>query len=379
MIDTTKIKVKAGDGGDGHVSFRREKFIAKGGPNGGNGGKGGDVVLVAEHNLATLRDFRSKVLFSAEKGAPGGNRLKTGISGADLYIKVPVGTLVYIIKDGVDELVGDLNQEGQLLTIARGGKGGLGNAHFKSSVNQAPTQFTQGVKGDAMELKLELRLIADVGIIGFPNAGKTTLINKLTKTNARVADYPFTTIIPNLGVYHVRDGKEIILCDIPGLIAGASTGKGLGFEFLRHIERTRLLVHLIDPLLVDLNIDEVTTFKDYLTGEKLFERYTAIRDELYKYSDTLRVKPEIVVLNKLDVTEVRESLPVLMDYFKEKGITLYAISAVTGEGTEVLIAKILEMLSDIANTVPTELNTTSIIAKPKVYTVDTLPNKRMVK
>src|SRR3989344_5487685 len=254
MIDYARVKIKAGDGGDGVVHFRREKYVPKGGPDGGDGGRGGSAYLVANENLTTLMDFRAKSVFKAKDGEKGEKNNRTGASASDLYLEVPIGTLVKVV-DRVhkrEDLVADLTDVDEKLLIATGGAGGKGNFRFKSSTNQIPLQFTPGEKGEEKDLILEIKLIADVGLIGLPNAGKSTLLNSLTHASAKVGNYPFTTIEPNLGVMDVSSlGVSYALADLPGLIEVAASGKGLGDEFLRHVERTRLLVHMIDPFLAD--------------------------------------------------------------------------------------------------------------------------------
>ena len=330
MVDLVEIKVKAGKGGDGKVSFRREKFIPKGGPDGGDGGKGGDVILVADNNMSTLVDFKSKRVFEAEDGQQGGSKNMSGKSGSSLYIKLPVGTLVYEMReefiengdtgeDGKNEgsfddskqvLVCDLVTPGQEYVIARGGIGGKGNINFKGSKNRSPLQYTKGTAGDEKILKLEIKLIADVGLVGAPNAGKSTLLNRLTNASAKVANYPFTTISPNLGILRIEKGKDIVLADIPGLIEGASVGKGLGDDFLRHVERTRILIHLIDPLTSGYeNLDE-NSFKDYLM----------IREELGKYGKKLDTKKSLICINKIDVTEVRNAFENIKNRFEKEAL-----------------------------------------------------------
>lgn len=249
MIDTVNIKIKSGKGGDGRVSFLREKYKPKGGPDGGDGGRGGDVILVADENYHTLRDFRSKPNLEAQNGEAGKMNNMFGKAGDDLTIKIPVGTLVYELRNGEEVLVGDFVKHEQSMIVAKGGVGGKGNFRFRSSMNQTPTQFTYGGPSVIKELKLEIKLVADVGIIGLPNAGKSTLINQLTKAAAKIGNYPFTTLEPNLGVAIVNN-RRIVFADIPGLIEGASEGKGLGDEFLRHVERNKVLLHLIDPFLM---------------------------------------------------------------------------------------------------------------------------------
>lgn len=357
MIDTAQIKIRAGDGGDGRVSFRREKFISKGGPDGGDGGDGGSVYFVADHNMATLIDFHTKPLFEAEKGEYGGPKKMTGANGQDLYVRLPVGTLVYEILGEDKKLIGDMNEEGQVVLMAHGGYGGKGNTRFKSSKNQTPVQCTPGTRGDEVLVRLEIKLMADVGLIGMPNAGKSTLINQLTKSNAKVANYPFTTLEPNLGVLTFESGKVIVIADIPGIIEGASEGKGLGEEFLRHVERTRLLVHMIDAY------ENPDAYKAYLT----------IRKELEAYSQDLAKKPEIIVINKMDVTEVRDSFKKISKSFASKKLEVLGISAFTGEGTVELKRALFKKLSEI----PEQEN--FVAEKPvKVYNIQTLTNKRMV-
>lgn len=361
LVDIAKIKVTAGNGGDGHVSFRREKNIPKGGPDGGNGGNGGNVYIVADHNLATLMDFRAKNHYKAQKGMEGGKKKMTGVSGEDLFIKVPAGTLIYELRGEEKILIGDLIEDGQKLLVAQGGLGGRGNTRFKSSTNQTPKQFTRGTKGAYKELGLEIKLIADVGLIGMPNAGKSTLINQLTSSKAEVGEYPFTTLFPNLGICRSSDSQEVIVADIPGLIEGASQGKGLGDEFLRHVERTRMLVHIIDPGLGDD------------VAERTLKRYKAIRQELEEYSDNLLEKKEIVVINKMDLVEVRDHFAEIKKVFKKEKVEVLGMSAITGEGIDQLKTVMFDVLQKIPPTPPFESK------KPvKLYTLENLPNRRMV-
>lgn len=370
MIDLATIKVKAGDGGDGIVSFRHEKYIAKGGPDGGDGGKGGSVYAVADHNLATLIDFLSKKVYKAERGQAGGSKNKKGFDGEDKIIKVPLGTLIYEEKGSEEILIADLAKDGQRILLAQGGLGGVGNKTFSSSTNRAPRQYTKGKPGEDKNIKLEVKLIADIGLIGAPNAGKSTLINVLTNSNAKVADYPFTTISPNLGVLKLKSGQKVIISDIPGLIEGASQGKGLGDEFLRHVERTRVLVHLIDPYPADYAQSAAAEVE----VEKAIADYEMIREELKNYKTDLTAKEEIVVINKLDVTEVRESFPQIEKAFFEKySLKVFGISAVTGEGLPALIEELTLKLEKIPSQPLTE------IPEPvKIYTIDNVPNKRLV-
>lgn len=340
MTDNAKITIKAGNGGDGAVSFHREKFVTRGGPDGGDGGKGGSVYLVADNNTSTLDDFRSRKVFAAQNGEAGKKLKMYGKDGEDLNIKVPVGTLVFDITGKSKHLIADLNHLGEDFIAARGGRGGKGNYKFKSSTNQTPTQYIPGEAGEEKEVILELKLIADVGLIGLPSAGKSTLINTLTHIAAKVASYHFTTLEPNLGIWEIEKGRKIVVADIPGLIEGASQGKGLGDEFLRHIERTRVLVHLVDPMADgDLNIKP----------EKVFESYKVIMKELEMYKaglwDVSR-KPQVTVINKVDITEVKEALPEVIEYFKNHKVEVLPISAATGEGLEDLRKKVLEILSN---------------------------------
>lgn len=383
MVDLVEIKVKAGKGGDGKVSFRREKFIPKGGPDGGDGGKGGDVVLVADNNMSTLVDFKSKRVFEAEDGQQGGSKNMSGKSGSSLYIKLPVGTLVYEMReefiengdtgeDGKNEgsfddskqvLVCDLVTPGQEYVIARGGIGGKGNVNFKGSKNRSPLQYTKGTKGEEKILKLEIKLIADVGLVGAPNAGKSTLLNKLTNANARVANYPFTTISPNLGILRIEKDKDIVLADIPGLIEGASDGKGLGDDFLRHVERTRILIHLIDPLTRGYENLVENSFADYLM----------IREELSKYGKKLNSKKSLICINKIDVTEVRGAFKNIKKRFEKEGLEVFGISAVTGEGLDTLIKKVIYTLDKTPKD--------NVFEPEKVvkrYNIENLPNRRVV-
>lgn len=362
FVDIAKIQVKAGNGGDGHVSFRREKNIAKGGPDGGDGGNGGNVVLLADNNLATLMDFRTRPFYEAQKGQPGGKKHMNGAAGEDLEIKVPVGTLVYEIREDEEILVGDLNTFGSKLLIAVGGSGGIGNSRFKSSTNQAPRQFIPGGDGEFKTLKLEIKLLADVGLIGLPNAGKSTLINQLTRAHAQVGSYPFTTLVPNLGVCVLADGQEIIIADIPGLIEGASQGKGLGDAFLRHVERTRILVHVIDGFSLE---------GDFVS--MALSSYETIRNELAAYSSRLSEKREIVVLNKLDITEVQENFELISKAFKDRGVDILGISGVTGEGMVGLKQAMLNGLWEVP-----EVASFDVVTPTKVVTIDTLPNRRLV-
>jgi GTPase len=365
LVDTAKIKVQAGNGGYGHVSFRREKNLAKGGPDGGDGGAGGSVCIVANANLATLADFRSRPFYKAQNGVEGGKSKKTGAGGADLVIEVPTGTLIYEKQsDGREILVGDLTKHKQMLLVASGGVGGVGNHRFKSSTNRTPMQFTYGTKGEVKALRLEVKLIADVGLVGLPNAGKSTLINQLTSANAKVGNYPFTTLSPNLGVCKLVNEQKIIIADIPGLIEGASLGRGLGDEFLRHVERTRLIVHVVEPPILD-DIDAMSS--------EAYSRYEVICKELSEYSDLLANKEVLIVINKVDITEVKAGFSAIKSFFASQGMHVLGVSAVTGEGVEELKGVIMQKLANIPKTSPFR------VSKPvKIYDINTLPNKRMV-
>ena len=324
FLDEAKIFIKAGDGGHGAKSFRREKFIEFGGPDGGNGGAGGDVIFMALENLNTLIDFRYQQHFKAEKGHPGAGANKTGASGQNLIIKVPVGTQI-VAEDGKTVLA-DMTQEGQSFTAVHGGRGGRGNNFFKTSTNQAPEFAEEGEPGEELWVWLRLKLIADVGFVGLPNAGKSTLLTALTRARPKIADYPFTTIHPNLGVANV-DGRDVILADIPGLIEGAHEGTGLGIHFLKHVERCRVLIHLIDA-----------------TAEKVGESYKTIRKELEAYSPELASKPEIVALNKCDALtpeEIKKKVASIKRISKKPPFT---ISAVAHQGTTDLMRAVVPYL-----------------------------------
>lgn len=380
MIDTAKIKVHAGNGGDGRVSFRREKFIAKGGPDGGDGGDGGSVFIVADHNMATLADFRSRPVFEAPSGVPGGKKNMTGASMDDLFINVPVGTQIYELReDGAEVMIGDLSERGQKLLVACGGIGGKGNNRFKSSTNRTPLQYIPGSKGERKELKLEVKLVADVGLIGMPNAGKSTLINHLTGSNAKVANYPFTTINPNLGVCKLAKDREVILLDIPGIIEGASEGKGLGHEFLKHVERTRILVHLLDPyspeVFEKIAVEAIESPKERakVVFDYVFNNYQILQGELSKHGSDLDKKPQLVVINKLDITEIADCFADLAKLFKKKGLEVVGISAATGLGLDALRQKLLSMLDALP-----EKPVFEIQEPVKTFTIDNLPNRRIV-
>ena len=321
FIDLAEIEVVAGKGGDGMVAFRREKYVPAGGPAGGNGGHGGSVILVATERLQTLLDFKYARIFKAEDGKKGGSNNCTGASGSDRVIEVPCGTMIYDADNG--ELIGDLVEAQQSLCVAQGGKGGLGNKHFLSNRNRAPEHALPGLEGEQKRLRLELKLIAEVGIIGLPNAGKSTLISALSAAKPKIANYPFTTLIPNLGVVQKPSGDGTVFADIPGLISGASEGIGLGHDFLRHIERTRLLLHLID-----------------LTAPDPIADYQTIQGELEAYGHGLPERTQIIALNKIDSADQEILEHVLTELRTLTSVSIFAISAVTRQGLELLLQEI---------------------------------------
>ena len=312
FLDQAKIHVKAGDGGSGSASFRREKFIEFGGPDGGDGGHGGSIVFVVDKNLNTLIDFRYQQHFKAEKGKDGKGKKKTGKSGKNLILKVPIGTQIF--EEDNNTLIEDLTSPEQKIMIANGGKGGLGNVRFKSSTNRAPRKKTDGNKGESFWIWLQLKVIADIGIIGMPNSGKSSLLSVLTNARPKIANYPFTTINPNLGVVNYNN-KEVTLADIPGLIEGAHEGVGLGDKFLRHIERCKNILHLID-----------------ITNEDLLENYSKVRKELLKYSNKLIKKKEIIVFNKIDMISDEEVNKKINAFSKKIKKKIYSISALKHKG-----------------------------------------------
>ena len=324
FIDETRIRAIGGDGGRGCVSFRREKFVSRGGPNGGNGGPGGDVIAVADPQLTTLLDLRYHKECKAGRGQHGMGSDCHGRRGEDFIVKVPVGTIIRNARTG--ETIGDLDKAGDRIVIAAGGRGGKGNAHFVSSTNRSPRFAQPGEPGEDRELDIELRLLADVGIIGRPNAGKSTLISVVSAVRPKIADYPFTTLVPNLGVVGYDEGKSFVLADIPGLIEGAHEGHGLGDKFLRHVTRTRLLIHLLDAL----KIDPENPLSDWLT----------INRELELFDPELAAKPQFVVANKIDIAEARDKAELLEAKLPERYRPLYLISAVTGDGVRPLMQNI---------------------------------------
>ncbi len=323
LVDEAEIQVIAGNGGNGCVGFRREKFIPLGGPDGGDGGDGGSVWLVADENLNTLVDFRHQRMFKAQRGENGMGRQMYGKAGEDLVVTVPVGTVVTNVE--TDEVIGDLTRHGEKLLVAQGGKGGLGNMHFKSSVNRAPRKALPGLPGEQRALKLELKLLADVGLLGFPNAGKSTFIRAVSAATPKVADYPFTTLYPNLGVVSVEPHRSFVIADIPGLIEGAADGAGLGAQFLRHLQRTRLLLHLVD----------IAPMEGGVEGVSPAEQVRAIERELEKHDPELLAKPRWLVLNKADLLLDEERDELVAQIVDELGWTgnRYVVSAIGREGT----------------------------------------------
>ncbi|WP_405239297.1 Obg family GTPase CgtA [Lentisalinibacter orientalis] len=330
FVDEATIRVQAGNGGHGCLSFRREKYVPRGGPDGGDGGHGGSVWLQADQGINTLADFRVQRRFRAESGEAGAGRNKTGRSGDDLTVRVPVGTIVADVDTG--EVLGDLADDGARLKVAEGGRGGLGNTRFKSSTNRAPRRTTNGTPGEARHLKLELKLLADVGLLGLPNAGKSTLIRAMSAARPKVADYPFTTLHPNLGVVRVGPEQSFVMADIPGLIEGAAEGAGLGIRFLKHLERTRLLLHVVDVAPVD--------------GHDVAAAFAAIEGEVQKFGAGLAERPRWLVLNKIDLLEDTALEGLRADLLAEIGWSgpVFAVSAATGAGTEALARAVMAHL-----------------------------------
>lgn len=326
FIDEVEISVASGKGGDGMVHFRRELYVPRGGPDGGDGGRGGSVILQVEPSMRTLYTFRRQRKFAADNGKPGGRAQRSGRSAEDLVLKVPAGTLVYNAKNG--ELLGDLTDDNQQLQVVKGGRGGRGNQHFANSRNQAPRIAEKGAPGEGKELRLELKLIADIGIVGVPNAGKSTLLASLTNAKPKIANYPFTTLQPNLGVAALDEDTTLVLADIPGLIEGAHKGVGLGHDFLRHIQRTRVLIHLIDGMAEDPLGD-----------------FAQINTELNLFDPNLAQKPQIVALNKIDLPDVQARWPEIEAALKNQGYTPMTISAATGQDVRRLLGRAAQELA----------------------------------
>jgi GTP-binding protein len=349
FVDEAVIHVKAGNGGNGCVAFRREKFVPRGGPAGGDGGRGGHVILLADPSVKTLVDLHLQRTYKAENGQHGQGSNKHGADGKDLVIRVPVGTVVYDAETG--ELIADLVKAGQRVIVVRGGRGGRGNAAFATPTRQTPVFAELGEPGEERTLRLELKLLADVGIIGYPNVGKSTLISRISAARPKIADYPFTTLVPNLGTVRV-DNFSFVVADLPGLIEGAHRGVGLGHQFLRHAERTSLLLHMVDIAAVE-GRDPICDFE-------------TINEELRLYSHELAKKPQIVVANKMDLPNAHENLRRCLPYWRERGYEVFAISALTGEGIEPLVYRMAELVKAMQPTAPLpEASEEVIVAPPK--------------
>ena len=331
FFDEARINVKAGDGGRGRISFRREKYVPRGGPDGGDGGNGGHIILLAQKGMGSLIDFRYRRFYKAKSGTHGKGKNQHGKDGEDLIIPVPLGTLVK--DDETDELLIDFSFHGEQLIVANGGSGGRGNASFASSTRQAPRYAQEGQKGEEKWIKLELKLLADVGIIGLPNSGKSTLVSVITAAKPKIANYPFTTLNPCLGVVRYSEYKSFVVADIPGLIEGAHQGSGLGTTFLRHIERTRILIHLIDGS-NNASLDPVKAFK-------------VVNNELVLHNPALIDKPQLIAINKMDLSECRKNYPSIEKHFGDLHLKTYPISAATGEGIKILINQVVNRLSQI--------------------------------
>ena len=336
FLDTARIYVKGGDGGHGAVSFRREKYVPAGGPDGGDGGRGGDVILEVDEGLWTLMDFKYRVHYKAENGRNGEGGNRYGRDGADLVIKVPPGTAVK--DEATGEYLADLTEPGQRVVVARGGRGGRGNAQFKTPVRQAPRFAEKGEPGEERWLILELRVIADVGLVGMPNAGKSTLLSRVSAARPKIAPYPFTTLTPNLGVVSLGTGQSFVVADIPGLVEGAHAGVGLGHDFLRHVERTRVLIHVVDV--------------SGLEGRDPVDDFRAINEELRLYRPELAEKPQLVAANKLDLEEARRNLGRFQAEVESLGYRVFPISAATGEGLQELMYAAWEILKDLPRPQP---------------------------
>jgi len=331
FIDRAKIHVQGGDGGNGVTAFRREKFVPRGGPSGGDGGRGGDVVLVADASLNTLLHLRYNPQHIAERGSHGEGSNRSGHTGADLIVRVPVGTQIFDAATG--DLLHDLSHDGDRWLAARGGRGGFGNAHFTTSTNRAPRYHQSGSKGEELDLQLELKLLADVGLVGFPNAGKSTFISTVSAARPKIADYPFTTLEPHLGVVDLGDFRTFVIADIPGLIEGAHTGAGLGDRFLRHIERTKLLLHLVDV--------------SSASGREAVGDYETVNRELASYNQDLATRPQFVVATKIDALDEPERLESLKQRAEQDGKPFFAISSATSAGVRELVNAVATKLEEL--------------------------------
>jgi GTP-binding protein len=352
FIDQARIQVRAGKGGDGMVHFRREKYVPRGGPDGGDGGKGGDVILEVVPTLNTLSSFRHQTRYRAEDGANGAKQNMTGRSGADLVISVPPGTIV--IDDDSQEVLGDLVSAEQRLVVARGGRGGRGNTHFANAVHQAPRVAERGEPPEEHNLRLELKLIADIGIVGVPNAGKSTFLAAVSNAKPKIAPYPFTTLEPNLGVANLDDETVLVLADIPGLIEGAHQGVGLGHDFLRHIQRTRVLIHLLDGLADDPLLD-----------------LAQINSELALFDPELAQKPQVVALNKVDLPEVQERWPEIASKLKNKGYEAFSVSAVAGTNVRQVLYRAAQLLEQTRIPAPgAEIPVYRAESDPRAFTIE---------
>lgn len=332
FIDEAKIHVKAGDGGDGCIAFRREAHVPRGGPSGGDGGNGGSVIVRVDPQLGTLLDYRYHRHYKAPRGENGRGKDQYGKTGEDLVLRVPVGTVVFDADS--DEQLADLDQPDAEVVIARGGLGGRGNIHFATPWNQAPRKSEPGTPGQEKNLRLELKLIADAGLLGFPSVGKSTFISKVSRARPKIADYPFTTLKPNLGVVQLSDSRSLVVADIPGLIEGAADGAGLGHQFLRHVERTRVLLHVLEAN--EMAGPDRDPIKDFDT----------LNRELVRYSPILADKPQVVAVNKADLTETRERVEELRAAFAERGIELFVLSAVTGDGVTEILERLWAIVHD---------------------------------
>jgi len=349
FIDVAKIHLKAGKGGDGAVAFRREKYEPSGGPFGGDGGDGGSIILQGDEGIRTLMDFRYKRHYKAENGENGKTKKQYGRKGQDLILKVPVGTLVKDAETG--KVIVDIKEHNQRFVIARGGRGGRGNAKFATPTRRAPRFAEPGEKGEERTVILELKLLADVGLVGFPNVGKSTILSILSDAKPKIANYHFTTLNPNLGAVRVDDEKSFVMADIPGLIEGAHEGAGLGLDFLRHVERTRLLVHVLDA--------------SGMEGRDPIEDFYKINEELFLYSEKLKEKPQIIVCNKMDLPEAKEWLEKIKEEFEPKGYKIHPISAATGEGVQQLKYDIWQALEEIETSYETFDEKLEITAEPQ--------------
>ena len=334
FVDQAKFHVKAGDGGNGCVSFRREKFVPRGGPDGGDGGRGGNVIIECSTRLQSLIDFRYRSHFKADRGVHGKGKDMHGRKGKNCYLSVPVGSIIK--NDETGEVLADLREEGDVFIAAQGGKGGAGNPHFASGTNRTPRIATKGIEGEEQWLKIELKLIADIGLVGLPNAGKSTLLSQLSAANPKVASYPFTTLEPQLGVLHLKHMESCIIADIPGLIEGAHEGVGLGFTFLRHIERTRILMHILDG-----------------SSESALEDFKVVENELKAYKEDLINRTTLVILNKADIADPEE-LEKIKVSLEDEGFQIATISGLTGQGIEELKEVIADILDELNNPIKKE-------------------------